>query len=91
MEEVLRDASHCPLERGGEIVRYLARYRDPNRRAVLVMQGDDDQIVSHADAGPLCAQLLPNATLKAYQGFPHGLPLTQADTINADLLAFVQP
>jgi len=28
--------------------------------------------------------------VKTYQGFPHGMPTTQADTINADLLAFVQ-
>jgi len=57
---------------------------------VLVMHGDDDQIVPYADAGPLSAELLPNATLKTYQGFPHGMPTTQAATINTDLLAFVQ-
>jgi non-heme chloroperoxidase len=56
----------------------------------LVMHGDDDQIVPYADSGPLSAQLLPNGTLKTYHGFPHGMPTTQADTINADLLAFVQ-
>ncbi|MEI4902466.1 alpha/beta hydrolase, partial [Klebsiella pneumoniae] len=33
---------------------------------------------------------LPDATLKTYQGFPHGMPTTQAATINADLLAFIQ-
>ena len=56
----------------------------------LVMHGDDDQIVPYADSGPLSAQLLRNGTLKTYQGFPHGMPTTQAETINADLLAFVQ-
>jgi len=30
------------------------------------------------------------ATLKTYQGFPHGMPTTEAATINADLLAFIQ-
>jgi non-heme chloroperoxidase len=55
---------------------------------VLVMHGDDDQIVPYADAGPLSAKLLKNATLKTYEGFPHGMPTTNADTINADLLAF---
>jgi non-heme chloroperoxidase len=59
-------------------------------RSMLVMHGDDDQIVPYADAGPLSAELLPNATLKTYQGFPHGMPTTQAATINTDLLAFVQ-
>jgi non-heme chloroperoxidase len=57
---------------------------------VLVMHGDDDQIVPYADAGPLSAKLLKNGTLKTYKGFPHGMPTTQADTINADLLAFLK-
>ena len=57
---------------------------------VLVMHGDDDQIVPYADAGPLSAKLLKNGTLKTYKGFPHGMPTTQADTINADLLAFIR-
>lgn len=56
----------------------------------LVMHGDDDQIVPHADSGPLSARLLPNETLKTYKGFLHDMPTTQAETINADLLAFVQ-
>jgi non-heme chloroperoxidase len=56
---------------------------------VLVMHGDDDQIVPYADSAPLSAQLLQNGTLKTYQGFPHGMPTTEADTINADLLAFI--
>jgi non-heme chloroperoxidase len=57
---------------------------------VLVMHGDDDQIVPYADAGPLSAKLLKNGTLKTYKGFPHGMITTQADTINADLLAFIK-
>ena len=57
---------------------------------VLVMHGDDDQIVPYADSGPLSAQLVQNGTLKTYPGFPHGMPTTQAETINADLLAFIQ-
>ena len=54
----------------------------------LVMHGDDDQIVPYADSGPLSAKLLRNGTLKTYKGFPHGMITTQAETINADLLAF---
>jgi non-heme chloroperoxidase len=57
---------------------------------VLVMHGDDDQIVPYADSAPLTAKLLKNATLRTYDGFPHGMPTTQADTINADLLAFLR-
>ena len=56
---------------------------------VLVMHGDDDQIVPYADSGPLSARLLKRGTLKTYKGFPHGMPTTQADVINADLLAFI--
>jgi non-heme chloroperoxidase len=57
---------------------------------VLVMHGDDDQIVPYADAGPLSAKLVKNGILKTYTGFPHGMPTTQASTINADLLAFAK-
>jgi non-heme chloroperoxidase len=57
---------------------------------VLVMHGEDDQIVPYADAGPLSAKLVKNGTLKSYPGFPHGMPTTEAETINADLLAFLQ-
>jgi non-heme chloroperoxidase len=56
----------------------------------LVMHGDDDQIVPYADSGPLSAKLLKNGTLKTYKGFPHGMCTTEADTINADLLAFIK-
>jgi non-heme chloroperoxidase len=56
----------------------------------LVLHGDDDQIVPYADASPLSAKLLKNATLKIYPGFPHGMATTHADQINADLLAFIR-
>ena len=39
---------------------------------------------------PLSAKLLKNGTLKTYKGFPHGMPTTEAETINADLLAFIK-
>ncbi len=57
---------------------------------VLVMHGDDDQIVPYADSAPLSAKLLQNGTLKTYKNFPHGMPTTEADTINADLLDFIK-
>jgi non-heme chloroperoxidase len=57
---------------------------------VLVMHGDDDQIVPYRDSAPLSAKLLRNSTLKTYKGFPHGMPTTEADTINADLLTFLK-
>jgi non-heme chloroperoxidase len=55
---------------------------------VLVMHGDDDQIVPIGAAGLMSAKILKNATLKVYPGFPHGMPTTNADQINSDLLAF---
>jgi non-heme chloroperoxidase len=57
---------------------------------VLVMHGDDDQVVPYADSAPLSAKLLANGTLKTYKGFPHGMPTTEAETINRDLLAFIK-
>src|SRR5262249_27057098 len=57
---------------------------------VVVMHGDDDQIVPYGDSAPLSAKLLKNGTLKTYKGFPHGMPTTEAKTINADLLAFLK-
>ena len=57
---------------------------------VLVLHGDDDQIVPIDAAGRMSAKIIKNATLKVYPGFPHGMCTTQADTINADLLAFIK-
>lgn len=57
---------------------------------VLVMHSEDDQIVPYVAAGPKSAALLKNGILKTYQGFPHGMPTTHADVINADLLAFLR-
>jgi non-heme chloroperoxidase len=56
----------------------------------LVMHGDDDQIVPYADAGVLSAKLVKGAILKIYKGFPHGMPTTNAEQINADLLEFIK-
>ncbi|WP_315712757.1 MULTISPECIES: alpha/beta hydrolase [unclassified Bradyrhizobium] len=57
---------------------------------VLVMHSEDDQIVPYADSAPLSARLLKNGVLKTYKGFPHGMPTTEAETINADLLSFIK-
>jgi len=56
----------------------------------LVLHGDDDQIVPYKNAALLQAEILPNATLKIYEGFSHGMLTVNADVINPDLLAFVQ-
>jgi non-heme chloroperoxidase len=56
----------------------------------LIMHGDDDQIVPIVASGPLSAKLVKGSVLKVYPGFPHGMPTTNADQINSDLLAFIQ-
>nr|WP_244480420.1 alpha/beta hydrolase [Rhizobium sp. Root1220] len=55
---------------------------------VLVMHGEDDQIVPIADSALLSSKLLKKGTLKVYKGLPHGMATTHADIINTDLLAF---
>ncbi len=57
---------------------------------VLVMHGDDDQIVPYADSAPLSVKLLRKGMLKTYPGLPHGLCTTHPDVVNPDLLAFFQ-
>lgn len=56
---------------------------------VLVLHGEDDQIVPFHQA-PKAAALLQNGKLIAYPGFPHGMPTTEAETINNDILAFIK-
>jgi non-heme chloroperoxidase len=56
----------------------------------LVLHSEDDQIVPIAAAGPLSAKLVKGSTLKVYQGLPHGMPTTNPDLINADMLAFIE-
>ena len=56
----------------------------------LILHGDDDQVVPYKNAGVLQAEILPKATLKLYEGFPHGMLTTHADVINPDLLAFIR-
>ena len=57
---------------------------------VLVMHGEDDQIVPIADSALLSIRLLKNGTLKTYAGLPHGMCTTHPDIINPDLLAFIE-
>src|SRR5215475_12679426 len=57
---------------------------------VLVLHGDDDQIVPYKDAALKSIELLKHGTLKIYPGFPHGMLTTHADVLNPDLLAFIK-
>ncbi|NKJ43994.1 alpha/beta hydrolase [Novosphingobium sp. SG720] len=55
---------------------------------VLILHGEDDQIVPIADSAHLAIKLVKHGTLKTYPGLPHGMASTHPDVINADLLAF---
>ncbi len=73
---------------------WLEDYSDDLRNIavpVLVMHGDDDQIVPYASSVPRAVDLLANGSLKTYPpGYPHGMLTTHADILNPDLLAFVR-
>src|SRR4051794_10770442 len=56
----------------------------------LIVHGDDDQIVPIKPSALLSSKIIPNATLKVYEGAPHGLPTTHKDRLNEDLLAFIK-
>ncbi|CAJ0690705.1 alpha/beta fold hydrolase [Ralstonia holmesii] len=56
---------------------------------VLFLHGDDDQIVPIDDSARLGVELVKNGTLKVYPGGSHGMCVTEADKVNADLLAFI--
>lgn len=57
---------------------------------VLLLHGEDDQIVPIADSALIGIKLLKHGSIKTYPGLPHGMATTHADIINADLLAFVR-
>jgi non-heme chloroperoxidase len=57
---------------------------------VLVMHGDDDQVVPYADSAPLSVKLLRTGTLKTYSGYPHGMMSTHPEVINRDILDFIR-
>ena len=54
----------------------------------LIIHGSDDQLVPIANSAELSVKLIPDASLKVYQGAPHGLPTTHKDRLNQDLLTF---
>ncbi len=57
---------------------------------VLVLHGDDDQVVPIANSADKAIKLLKNGTQKTYAGLSHGFFATHPDEVNADLLAFIE-
>jgi non-heme chloroperoxidase len=69
-----------------DLTEDLKRFNVPT----LVLHGDDDQIVPIGASALLSSKIIENATLKIYQGAPHGMCTTLKDRVNADLLAFIK-
>jgi non-heme chloroperoxidase len=57
---------------------------------VLLLHGEDDQVVPIEDSAHKAIKLLKNGTLKTYPGLSHGMFATHPDLIDADLLEFVR-
>ena len=57
---------------------------------VLVLHGEDDQVVPIDNSADKAIRLLRNGTLKTYPGLSHGFFATHPDIVNADLLAFAR-
>ncbi|MFI5911653.1 alpha/beta fold hydrolase [Dactylosporangium sp. NPDC051541] len=75
------------------VLSWLQDYTDDLRGItvpVLVMHGDDDQIVPFGSSAPRAVDVLKHGSLKTYEGYPHGMLTTHADVLNADLLAFIR-
>jgi non-heme chloroperoxidase len=60
------------------------------KRHELRAHGDDDQIVLIGASAMLSSKIVKNATLKVYDGAPHGMCTTHKDQVNPDLLAFIK-
>jgi non-heme chloroperoxidase len=56
----------------------------------LILHGDDDQIVPIAASAMLSSKIVKGATLKVYEGAPHGMCTTHKQQVNEDLLAFIR-
>lgn len=59
-------------------------------RPTLIVHGDDDQIVPIVAAALKSSKIVKDSVLKVYRGAPHGLATTMADTLNADMLQFIE-
>jgi non-heme chloroperoxidase len=57
---------------------------------MLILHGDDDQIVPIGASAMLSSKLVKNATLKVYKGAPHGMCTTLKHEVNEELLAFLR-
>jgi pimeloyl-ACP methyl ester carboxylesterase len=90
---------------GGEVAHDLAARREPRRdggadqRGAAADGADRGQSRRTSQSGvrrsasglrAAVGEACEERDAEDYKGFPHGMPTTQADVINADLLAFVR-
>jgi non-heme chloroperoxidase len=57
---------------------------------VLLLHGDDDQVVPISDSALIGIKLLKHGSLKVYPGYPHGMATIHAEEINRDILSFIR-
>jgi non-heme chloroperoxidase len=57
---------------------------------VLILHGEDDQVVPIDDSARLAIKLVKKGTLKTYPGLSHGMAATHPERINADVLEFIR-
>jgi non-heme chloroperoxidase len=58
--------------------------------SVLVLHGDDDQVVPIDASGKRSAELVKNGRLKVFKGAPHALPTICVEEVNKELLEFLK-
>jgi pimeloyl-ACP methyl ester carboxylesterase len=56
---------------------------------VLVIQGDDDQVLPYAKTGGRLPGLISDVQLVVIDGGPHAIPWTHADQVNSALQKFI--
>ncbi|MFE6389126.1 alpha/beta fold hydrolase [Nocardiopsis dassonvillei] len=90
-------AMHQSIEAGVRCVDAFGYtdFTDDLRRfdvPTLVVHGDDDQVVPIDATGRKSARIIPDATLKVYEGGSHGIALVPGDKerFNQDLLEFLK-
>jgi non-heme chloroperoxidase len=57
---------------------------------VLILHGEDDQVVPIGASAHNSSKFVPKGTLKTFPGAPHALPNTHVDEVNQELLAFLK-
>ena len=56
---------------------------------MLVIQGDDDQVLPYPKTGGRLPGLISNVQMAVINGGPHAIPWTHADQVNSALLKFI--